>query len=600
MKTPSNSRTLQGIAVSPGIHIAKISIYDPVRPVVPRTIVTPDSVDVEKGHLRGAIEHARQMILDLRQKVHQTLDEAHASIFDPQLMVLDDPVIIERTMGRIEKFRENAAMAFMTVIQQFVDQFASLGDAYIASRNADILDVGNRVCQYLASSTHHVHTDSHILHFEEDVIILAPDLSPSDTAQMDHKHVRGFATELGGPTSHTAILAKALEIPAVVGLGGFLHEARTGSMAIIDGYEGTVTIDPTAREIARARARRRRHLMHERDLQKLKHMPAETLDGYRVELSANVELPIEIPHVLAHGAEGVGLFRTEFMYLEHNQLPTEEELFHVYKKVVEDIAPAAVIFRTMDLGGDKFFCELQTGRELNPYLGLRAIRLCLAYPQIFRVQLRAIMRASAYGKARIMFPLITSISEVHKAKEHLAEIREELRAEGRRFDEQIQVGIMIEIPSAAVCADQLAKEVDFFSLGTNDLIQYTLAVDRGNEQVASLYDPFHPAILRLIRMTIEAAQREGIWVGVCGEMSSNPMCALLLIGLGINELSMGALAIPEIKRLIRQIHLSDARQIAEDIMALRNSPEIHEYVKQAFRMLQRRKRIKTGIGADGD
>jgi phosphotransferase system enzyme I (PtsI) len=276
--------------------------------VVSRRIISPEESDVEKGLLRTAIEYARRNIMDLRQKVRQTLDEAHASIFDPQLMVLDDPVIIERTMGRIEKFHENAAMAFMTVIQQFVDQFALLGDAYIASRNADVLDVGNRVCQYLATS----HIQSHNLSFDEDVIILAPDLSPSDTAQMDHQHVKGFATELGGPTSHTAILAKALEIPAVVGLGPFFSEVRSGMMAIIDGYEGTVTIDPAAREITRARARRRRHLIHERDLQKLKHLPAETLDGYRVELSANVELPIEIPHVLAHGAEGVGPKTTSF------------------------------------------------------------------------------------------------------------------------------------------------------------------------------------------------------------------------------------------------------------------------------------------------
>jgi len=597
MKFPSkpfSSRTLQGIAVSPGIYIAKVHIYDPVRPVVSRRLIAPEETDAEKGQLRAAIEHARNVIMDLRHKVQQTLDESHAAIFDPQLMILDDPVIIERTMGRIEKYHENAAMAFMTVIQQFVDQFASFGDAYIASRNADILDVGNRVCQYLAAS----YTETHNLKFNDDVIILSPDLSPSDTAQLDHAHVRGFATELGGPTSHSAILAKALEIPAIVGLGPFLNEITNDSLAIIDGYEGTMTLEPSAREVARARARRRRHLVHERDLQKLRLLPAETLDGYRVELSANVELPIEIPHVLAHGAEGVGLFRTEFMYLERTSLPTEDELFFVYKKVVEDVAPYSVIFRTMDLGGDKFFCDLQSGRELNPFLGLRAIRLCLAYPQVFRTQLRAILRASAFGKAKIMFPLITSLREVRQAKEIVESVREELRQEGKQFDEKIQIGIMIEIPSAAICADQLAKEVDFFSIGTNDLIQYTLAVDRGNEQVASLYDPFHPAILRLIRMTIDAAQREGIWVGLCGEMSANPMSALLLLGLGINELSMGALAIPEIKRLIRQIHLSDARSIVEELYTLRSSAEIHEFVRQAYRMLQRRRRLHSSIGVD--
>ena len=330
--------------------------------------------------------------------------------------------------------------------------------------------------------------------------------------------------------------------------------------------------------------------MHERDLAKLKNLPAETIDGYAVELAANVELPIEIPHVKAHGAASIGLFRTEFQYMERSDLPREEDLFTVYKQVLIDMAPAPVIFRTMDLGGDKFTSALGIDHESNPFLGLRAIRLCLAYPQVFRTQLRAILRASAFGNAKIMYPLISNIRELRKANELLDQVRDELRLAKIAFDPEMQVGIMIEIPSAAICADQLAKEVDFFSIGTNDLIQYTLAVDRGNEQVASLYDPFHPAILRLIRTTIEAAQREGIWVGLCGEMSSNPLCALMLIGLGINELSMGSLAIPEIKRLIRGIRLADARKIVEDIYGFRSSTEIHDYVRQAYRMIQRKRR----------
>jgi phosphotransferase system enzyme I (PtsI) len=373
-------------------------------------------------------------------------------------------------------------------------------------------------------------------------------------------------------------------------LGSFIHSVQDNDLVIIDGYEGTVTINPSSREIARARAKKRRHMVHERDLKKLRNLPAETMDGYRVELSANIELDIEIPHVLAHGAEGIGLFRTEFQYLEANGIPDEDTLFKVYKKVVQDIAPHPVIFRTIDLGGDKFFAELQTGRELNPFLGLRAIRLCLAHPKVFRQQIRAILRASAFGKANIMFPLISSLVEVKQSKEILRDICDELRREGIDFDEDIPVGIMIESPSAALCAEHLAHEVDFFSIGTNDLIQYTLAVDRGNEQVASLYEPFHPAILRLIQMTIEAAKREGIWVGVCGEMSSNPLCALLLMGMGIDELSMGPLAVPEIKRLIRSVNLPDARILAQKALTMRTAGEIHDYIRQTYRQLQRQQR----------
>lgn len=592
-KTTTKSRTFRGITASPGIQIARVLIYDPVCYLPPSRKINKTEIAAEKQRLVEAIDHARHTLKELKTTVSQTLDEAHASIFDPQLMLLEDPQLIDQSNVRIEQQREPAAQAFMSVVKDFADQFTSLTDEYIASRQTDILDVGNRVCQMLEATRPDV---PDLKNLDEDVIVLARDLTPSDTAQMDHKRVKGVATELGGPTSHSAILAKALEIPAVVGLGPFIQNVQTGMLAILDGTEGSLTVNPTSREVTRSRSRRRRYLIHERDLQKLRNLPAETIDGYRVELSANVELPIEIPHVLAHGAEGIGLFRTEFLYLEKETLPTEEELFNVYKEVVEKVGPWPVIFRTIDLGGDKLLAQLQQGRELNPFLGLRAIRLCLAYPEVFRVQLRAILRASAFGLARIMFPMISAVREVHQAMEILDSVREELRREGTSFDEHIQVGVMIEIPSATICADRLAKEVDFFSIGTNDLIQYTLAVDRGNEQVASLYDPFHPAILRLIRMTIDAAQREGIWVGLCGEMSSNPLCALLLVGLGVDELSMGALAIPEIKRLIRQIRLADARRVVEDIYALNSSAEIHDYVRQVYRVIQRR-RIKTPVSA---
>jgi phosphotransferase system enzyme I (PtsI) len=582
-----SSRTLQGIAVSPGIALLTARVHDPGRPNVPHRLVPRNQIKREHKRLEEAIEKARESILELREKVTRTLDETHASIFDPQLLILEDPDLRRRTIERIDQRQENASLAFMSVINQDVDRFVSVAGDYFASRKPDILDVANRVCRLLADPN-----QSAIgLTFRENVVVLAPDLSPSDTAQMDHKHVKGFATELGGPTSHTAILAKALEIPAVVGIGPFLREVPADATVILDGYEGTLTLAPTSREIARAKQRLRRHMAHDHELTKLRDLPAETLDGFRIELMANIELPIEIPHVMAHGAEGIGLYRTEFQYLEGRGLPNEEQLLEVYQKVAHAMAPHPVTFRTVDLGGDKLYSELQTGRELNPFLGLRAIRMCLAYPEMFRTQLRAILRASSKGNARIMFPLISHLNEVRQAKAILNEVKAELRAEGEPFDEGIMVGTMIEIPSAAICADQIAKEVDFFSIGTNDLIQYTLAVDRGNEKVASLYDPFNPAILRLIRQTIDAAQREGIYVGLCGEMASDPLCALMLVGLGVNELSMGALWIPEIKRLIRQITLEEARKVVEDLYGMRSSSEIHAYVDQAYRQLKRKRRV---------
>jgi phosphotransferase system enzyme I (PtsI) len=584
------NRILRGIPVSNGISIANVHVYDnnPHR-VVSHQKIKPGQVRQEQRSLKEAIKHAIADLEKLRGKVYDTIDEAHAAIFDPQLLILQDKEFLERIMSRIADNLDNAAWALMHEIRIFADQFSEINDDFMADRSTDILDVGNRVSHYLVSSRENL---SHPLHFLSNVNVVCSDLSPSDTAQMDHEHVSGFATELGGATSHTAILAKALEIPAIVGLGDFIHQLKQDTSVIINGYNGTVTLDPTPQEIRRAQAQHRRHLIREKDLAKLKNLPAETIDGYRVELSANIELEIEIPHVFEHGAEGVGLFRTEFHYLESNGIPSEESLFTVYRNVVRKIAPNPVIFRTIDLGGDKFFLDLHMGKELNPFLGLRAIRLCLARPMMFRTQLKAILRASSYGNARIMFPLISNISEIHAAHEVLDDARKELTREGHKFDKNIQVGIMIEIPSAAVCADQLAREVDFFSIGTNDLIQYTLAVDRGNEQVASLYDPFHPAILRLLRNIIQAANREGIWVGVCGEMASDPLCAILLVGLGVDELSMGPVAVPRIKRLIRQIRLADARKITGEIYSRLSSPNLQEYVENAYKIIQRKKRSK--------
>jgi len=581
---PKASVSIKGIAVSPGIHIGRVVIHDSFLPAEPLRRISASKVKQEIVALDAAMGRAKTEISGLRAKISATLDEAHAAIFDPHLLFLEDPAFRQRVVERIRERRQGADYAVLGVIQELARQFEAMKDEYISSRSSDILDVGNRIARQLSSNGRPVEEHPSPA---EDIIVFARDLSPSDTAQMDHRRVKAFAMEIGGPTSHTAILAKGLEIPAVVGLGALLHHVDGPTMAIVDGYEGFVVVNPTADDIRSAKARRRRHQVKERSLQKLRRLPAETIDGYRVELSANLEFPEEIPHVLDHGAAGVGLFRTEFLYFHHADWPSEEDQFQLYRKVLESIAPNSVIFRTLDVGGDKFFSELSIRDEQNPFLGLRAIRFCLENPAVFKTQLRALLRASAFGRAKIMFPMVSSIKELRAARKLLDEARGELDSEGIAFDPKIEIGIMIEIPSAALTADQFASEVDFFSIGTNDLIQYTLAVDRANERVASLYDPCHPAVLRLIRMSVDAAHRAGIWVGVCGEMAANPQMALLLVGMGIDELSMGALSIPGIKFLIRNIRLSEARRLASEIQPLGSSQEIRDHIEQAFRRLKR-------------
>lgn len=591
---PAEAKTstrLKGIAASPGIHIGRVVVRNANLPNSGPRFVSASQVPRQIRLLEDALATAEREIQELRDKVGQTLDEAHASIFDPHLLFVQDPALKESAVKRIREKHESAQHAVTAVIQELAAQFARMGDAYISSRATDVYDVGTRICKHLGVSQ--TRSDPQRT-MASDAIIFAHDLSPSDTAQMDTRHVKAFATEIGGPTSHTAILAKALEIPAVLGLGSLMKHATPGARAIVDGYEGTVILNPTEIEINQAKNRRRRYLIREKDYKKLSSLPAETIDGYRVELSANIEFPSEIPHLLSHGAQGIGLFRTEFLYLRQVGLPTEEEQFEVYREVVQNVAPHAVIFRTLDVGGDKFFDDVRARTELNPFLGLRAIRFCMKHPAIFMTQLRALLRASAFGRAKIMFPMVSALHEITHAKNVLEEAKRALAKEGKDFDPDIEVGVMIEIPSAALMAERLAQEVDFFSIGTNDLIQYTLAVDRSNEKVAEWYDPFHPAIVRLIREVIDAAHRAGIWVGVCGEMASNPITALLLVGMGIDELSMGALDVPQVKYFLRQIRLSEARRLAGEVATLQSAEEIRDYAQKTYAEFQKR-RIKEPI-----
>lgn len=587
MSQPQKSSIhFKAIGASPGIQVGRAAIhYSSQAPLVPRRI-SPAGVGGELRLLEKALDAAEEEIVELQKKIREKLDEAHAAIFDSHLLFVRDPALKEQAERRIRAKHESAHFAVMAVIHELAEQFGSIGDAYISSRSTDVLDVGKRICKHLGSTAGGT---SRLARYPHDVVLFAHDLTPSDTALLDHRHVKAFATDIGGPTSHTAILAKALEIPAVVGLGNVMRHVTPGDRVLIDGYEGLVILHPTEEEIKKARNRRRRYLTRERDFKKLKELPAETIDGYRVELSANIEFPAEIDHVVANGADGIGLFRTEFLYLRKRGLPTEDEQFAIYKQVLESLAPEHVIFRTLDIGGDKLLERVTSRAELNPFLGLRAIRFCLARPDIFKTQLRALVRASAFGTAKIMFPMVSSVNEVVEAKKLLREVQEELRGEGHAFDEEMEVGVMIEIPSAALTAERLAEEVDFFSIGTNDLIQYALAVDRSNEQVAKFYQPYHPAVLKLIRMVIDAAHRAGIWVGVCGEMASNPQTALLLLGMGIDELSMGAVSIPEIKYLMRHVRLSEARKVAGRTLNLRTAEEVRAVVEAVHDEFRRRR-----------
>ena len=566
---------LKGIPASPGIEVGRVALFHPDQaPELPSSISSAQ-VNSEARALERALAVAEREIIELQKKLTDSLDEAHTAIFDSHLLFVRDPALRQEAERRIRAKHESARTAVTTVIGNLADQFLQMEDEYISSRATDLTDIANRICKSLSMGKK---VEARPKTHRGDVILFAHDLTPTDTAGMDHAHVKAFATEIGGPTSHTAILAKALEIAAVVGLGSAIPHLSSGATVIIDGYTGEVTIHPTKEEISDARRRRKRALSRTRDFRKLKALPGETIDKYRVQLCANIEFPSEIDHVIENGADGIGLFRTEFLYLKERRLPSEDEQYQVYREVLERISPGDVIFRTLDVGGDKFLSEVQSRDELNPFLGLRAIRFCLEHPRIFRTQLRALLRASIHGQAKIMFPMVSSVSEVIEAKELLEEAKDELTASGLKYDPDVEIGIMVEIPSAALTADRMAEEVDFFSIGTNDLIQYTLAADRSNEKVASLYNSYHPAVLRLVRMVVDAAHRAGIPVSVCGEMASNPKTAILLVGMGVDELSMGPVSIPEIKYLLRHVRYSEIHKLAGQVLGMNSSHRIREFI----------------------
>ncbi|MEK6715968.1 MAG: phosphoenolpyruvate--protein phosphotransferase [candidate division NC10 bacterium] len=574
-----SAQVFRGIGVSPGIAVGKALVVEVRRPRIKRERVDPARVPLEISRLRQALEASRRQLLEIQERIAKEVGPQYARIFDAHLLILEDRWLVEEASATIQAQGVNAEYALQEVLEPVRQAFSRVEDGYLRERRTDVDDVGDRVLRNLLGQRGSFHVEG--MHGE--AIVFAHDLAPSDTAQLHRDAVLGLVTETGGRTSHSAIMARSLEIPAVVGVEEICAHVVNHETVILDGTEGLVILAPDRDTLARYHARKQQLEYVGRALHKLGALPAETQDGYRVRVTANIEFPEELPAVQAHGAEGVGLYRSEFLYLNRPDLPGEEEHFAVYRAVAAEMHPRPTVIRTLDFGGDKLASSIQLAAEENPSLGLRAIRLCLHRPDIFRPQLRAILRASAFGALRIMYPMISGVAELRAANAILEDVKAELRRQGIAFDPAIQVGAMIETPSAAVTADLLAREVDFFSVGTNDLIQYSLAIDRINEQVAYLYEPLHPAVLRMLRGVVSAAHNEGIWISMCGEMASDPLHGLLLVGLGFDELSMTPGAIPLMKRIIRSVTYGQAAEVAQRLFGCATAQEVERLLLQEMR-----------------
>ncbi len=573
--------SLKGIPAAPGINIGPAYKIGKEEFQVPRDGIQLQDIPIQIQLFEEALIATRKEIIELQKRISSEMGQEEAQIFDAHLLVLEDRMLIEEVISRLKKEQINVAYIFSDVLKKYIEVFSKIEDEYLRERTADLNDVGKRILRHLLGKE----LKGGLKDLKERVIVVAHDLSPSDTAAMHKQLVCAFVTDIGGKTSHTAIMAKSLEIPAVVGTVEATLKIKTGDLLIVDGTMGMIIVNPDEATLK----------VYQEELEKLKgvaekflqvkDLPAVTLDGKTVEIVGNIELPDEVPSIKIHGGTGIGLYRTEFFYMNRVDAPNEEEHFQAYKFVAEEMKPNPVIIRTLDIGGDKFVSHFDMPKEMQPFLGWRAIRFCLARPDVFKMQLRAVLRASAYGNLKLMYPMISGIEELRQANAILDECKQELRTKRVHFDEDIKVGVMIEVPSAAMTADILAKEADFFSIGTNDLIQYSLAVDRANEKVAYLYEPAHPAVLRMIKNVVDAAHSNDIHVGMCGEMASDEIFALLLLGLGLDEFSVPSLAIPQVKYIIRSVNFADAQRIAQEALTLSTAKDVESFMQAKLRTI---------------
>ncbi|MCH2384013.1 MAG: phosphoenolpyruvate--protein phosphotransferase [Pedosphaera sp.] len=558
-KRKTGEKMLRGIPVSQGVSRSRVVVLDRTRIDPAKWGILESDPAGEEDRLQASLVETRRQILAVQERLREAMGAKEAQIFDAHLLVLEDPMLIEEATRFIREDLVTAEFAFHEASEKYAEALGKVDDSYLSERAADIRDVAQRVLADLMGQA----LCTGLADLTEPCVVVAHDLTPSDTAMMDPAIVLGFVTEVGSRTSHMAILARSLRIPAVLGLGEAISELHNGESVLLDGFNGFVVIDPSEQTLFEYGQLVDRQSSIEESLEVIHDDAAETRDGHRIILSANIERAADVEGVLQCGATGVGLFRTEFLFINRSDLPGEEEQFAAYRKVTESLAPDPVIIRTLDLGGDKLLSHVNVAEEMNPFLGWRAIRLCLEEKDLFRTQLRAILRASVFGNLKIMYPMISGVEELEAANVLLDECREQLRDEGVAFAEDVEIGVMIETPSAAMIADRLARRVKFFSIGTNDLIQYTLAVDRLNEKIAHLYEPTHPSILRLIKATVDAGQAHGIWTGICGEMAGDLAAVPLLLGLGVSELSVTPSMVPRVKMLIRSIEMSEARKLAE-------------------------------------
>ena len=569
---------LQGIAVSPGIAIGEALVMDNEGFRIPRRFVARDAVESELERLGQAIDAAAIEISRNRDSIAGQLGKQYGAIFEAHLQMLHDPQLRREIDAMIGEQHYSPEYAVSRALRRYAKVFQSLEGSHFAERASDIFDIEKRLLRNLLG-----HAREEIAHLTSAVLVLAHNLTPSETASLDRKFVNGFVTEMGGPGSHTAIVAQGMEIPAVVGVGPFLTDVSGGEVVIIDGDQGLVILSPDEETIARYRHEAEQHACLVVRLESLRDLPAETLDGQRIELSGNIEFPHEAVMCNARGCDGIGLYRTEFLYLGAEVEPTEEVHYEAYAKVVQTMGNKPVVIRTLDLGADKMSHVATPEDEANPFLGLRSIRLALRNLPLFRTQLRAILRASALGNVWINYPLISTLRELRQAKMVLADVMEDLEEHGIEFNRSLPIGMMVEVPSAVMMIDQFVQEVDFLSIGTNDLIQYTLAVDRSNKDVASLYNACDPAVLKLIDMSIRAARQRGIPINMCGQMSSSPTYTMLLLGLGLRQLSATPSAIPELKKLCRSVTIPQCEAVAGRAMSMENAQNIKSYLKEELK-----------------